>query len=192
MRADHRMFSGRVLLAQLGPLRLVDHSEDAREVVDRGAAVELFLDRLGEIVVRGFHVGEQRVAADRRDLHRAEHRPERRLLAPRDVAVPGVLAALPLVVRDEDHHFRVAGLGRHERMHFEVTELAEERDVLVGGDVLLAEEQHLVVEPGLLQLRKGAGVAEVAEIDAVHLGPDRRCERLHIDRHLFVAPVVLA
>ena len=40
-------------------------------------------------------------------------------------------------------------------MHLEVAEAAGERDVLRGGERLVAEEQHLVVEQGLAELGDG-------------------------------------
>ena len=107
-------------------------------------------------------------------LDGAQHRAPRRLLPPGDVAVPGVLVAAPVLVGDQHHHLGIPRLGRHERMHLELAELAAERDVLLGGDVLVAEEQHLVVEPRLVQRREGGRIAGLAQVDAADLGADRR------------------
>jgi hypothetical protein len=55
-------------------------------------------------------------------------------------------------------------------LHGRVVEVAEStaegREILVG-QILISEEQHLIVEPCLMDCRKGLGI-ERAQIDALH------------------------
>ena len=68
-------------------------------------------------------------------------------------------------------------------MVLELAEVPRERDVLGARDVLVAEEQHLVLEQQRADLREEPGVARGdAEIDVGQLGADRAGERLDLDR----------
>ena len=71
----------------------------------------------------------------------------------------------------QHHHLGEAPLGRHERVHLEVAEVAAEGDVLVGRDVLVAEEQDLVVDEGLLELGEGRVVERLGQVEPVISAP---------------------
>ena len=125
-----------------------------------------------------------RVAADRRAFDAAEHAAERRLLAPRGVGVPGVLVAVVRAVGRlvDAHEPGVVGIAAGDRMILELAEVPRERDVLRARDVLVAEEQHLVLEQQRADLGEQRGVARGdAEIDVGELGADRAGERLDLD-----------
>ena len=63
--------------------------------------------------------------------------------------MPVVLDATPVLVVADDEHLAVLLVERRDRMDLELAESPRERKMLLGGDVLLAEEQHLVVEQPL-------------------------------------------
>ena len=68
-------------------------------------------------------------------------------------------------------------------MILELAEVARERDVLGARDVLVAEEQHPVLEQQRADLRDEPGVARRdAEVDVGELGADRAGQRLDLDR----------
>ena len=87
-----------------------------------------------ETVVRGVHVGEERVAAGRRHRDRVQHRGHRRHRPPAHVAVPAVLVPADVGRLGEAHQLGELAVGRDERVHLEVTEAPGEGDVLRGGD----------------------------------------------------------
>ena len=63
-------------------------------------------------------------------------------------------------------------------MRLEVAEAAGEREVLLGGDVLVAEEDDLVLEQRAMDLVERLVVERLGQVDASDLGADRRAERL--------------
>ena len=94
------------------------------------------------------------VAADGGALDAAQHRAHRRGLAPGGVAVEGVLVVLGRAVEvlvDPDQA-GVVGVAAGDRVVLERAEPLGERDVLGAADVLVAEEQHLVLQQQRLEL----------------------------------------
>ena len=150
-----------------------------REVVDGDAAVDALFDLVGQALVGQVHIGEQGVAAHRRDLDGAQDRTERGNLAPGDIAVPGVLAAPALLVVGDGQHLGIAGLRRRERKQLQRSEAAAEVQVLLGGDVLVAEEHHLPVEQGATHLGELCVRETSREVDAFDLGANHRRQRAH-------------
>ena len=69
-----------------------------------------------------------------------------------------------------------------ERVDLERTELAAERNVLVDGDGLIAEEQDFPVHPGLVQVGKGFVVEGADTRAGDDFGADGAGEGLHADR----------
>ncbi len=83
-----------------------------------------------------------------RALDAAQHGAHRRGLAPGRVAVVGVLVVLGRAVEvlvDADQA-RVVGVAAGDGVVLERTEPLGERDVVGAADVLVAEEQHLVLQ----------------------------------------------
>ena len=67
-------------------------------------------------------------------------------------------------------------------MHLKVAEQSTEGDVLLLGDVLITQHQHLVVEPRFAEFLSRLG-RDVGQIDAGDLGADRGGERMDADGH---------
>ena len=65
-------------------------------------------------------------------------------------------------------------------MLLQVAEATREGQLVLGGDVLVAEEDHLVLEEGALDLGEG-GVVEVGQGDAADLGAERGAEGAYTD-----------
>ena len=75
------------------------------------------------------------------------------------------------------------GIAADDRMVLELAEAARERDVLGARDVLVAQEQHLVLEQQRADLGEQRVVARgVAEVHVGELGADRAGQRLDADR----------
>src|SRR6185369_12591915 len=86
--------------------------------------------------------------AHRRALDAAQDTPERRLLAPRRVGVPCVLVA---VVRHfgrlvDAYESRMIRIAAGDRVILELAEALRERDMLGARDVLVAQEQHAMLD----------------------------------------------
>jgi hypothetical protein len=111
--------------------------------------------------------------------------PERRLLAPRRIGVPGVLVAIDRRVGRfiDAHEARMVGIAARDRMVLELAEMASERDMLGTRDVLITEEQDPVLEQQGADFRDEPGIARGdAQIHVGQLGANRAGERLDLDR----------
>ena len=161
--------------------------EGSLDAVPGAQAGDLRLDALGQALVGQRHVDPDHVAAHLGRLGTPKHGPELRALAPRRVAVIGVLVLLrarvrTLVDQDQAGIFRIAA---HHRVVLERAEAPREGDVLGPGEVLVAQEQHLVLEQERFDLREQGVVARrVAEIDVDELGSDGAGQRLDLDRRV--------
>jgi hypothetical protein len=69
--------------------------------------------------------------------------------------------------------------GGEERWHVDLAEVGGEAHVVVDVDVLVAEEQHQMVEQRPADRRHRRVVERIAQVEAADLRPDRRRERLH-------------
>ncbi len=151
-------------------------TERLHVVVLGDEALDTVLDLVGQPLVRGVHVAEQRVAAGVGHLDRPQDRTLRRHLAPGDVVVPAVLVAAGVGVLGEADEFGQLVVVAQERVHFQFAETAGEVDVLLGGELLVAEEQHLVVDPRASQLLEhlvGERLRQVETLDdAAERGAD--------------------
>lgn len=111
-----------------------------------------------------------------------EDRPERGLREEREVGVPetpeGELLAL-LGFAHHGDHLGVTGHRLDEWHRAERPEPAAERHLLFGGEVLGAEEHHLVIEDGPADLGDD-GIREIAgKIDPADHGAARARDRGH-------------
>src|SRR4051795_2663969 len=183
--ADDGVLGVREALVQ-GVALLLGHrrAEAGLDAVPGLQALDLLLDVLGQPPVRLGHVHPDRVAADRRTLHATQHRPEGRGHAPRGVAVERVLVVLGLAVQVlvDACKAGVVRIAADDRVVLEGTEPLGEGNVLATGDVLVADEEHLVLQqqrPELGEERvvpRGLGQADVAQ-----LGADARGQRGDLD-----------
>ncbi len=110
-------------------------------------ALDAVLQLVGQALVGGVHVAEQRVAAGLWYLDRPQDRPLRRHLTPGDVVVPAVLVPTGVGVLGEADQLGTLVVVAQERVDLELPEPPREGDVLLGSELLVAEEQHLVVDP---------------------------------------------
>ena len=75
------------------------------------------------------------------------------------------------------------GVRLRERVMLERSEPSGESDLLVGRELLLAEEDHQVVVQRAFDARHGLGIIRCRrEVDPADLGTDRRGERYDIER----------
>jgi hypothetical protein len=175
MAGDHRMNRLRIgPVAHLlqGRAEIVPVAHHAR--MQRAQAVEEGPHRLRERLIRSVHVGEEGVAAARRHLVQAEDAADRGLRVAGDVRVPQV-ARIGLGVRIGAHldDPRMAG---HIALRVDVERAEVCREVAQGffAQRLIAEEQHQVFGPGVVQLRAGLRVERPSEVEAANLGADQR------------------
>ncbi|KAG1648181.1 Exotoxin PaxA [Nymphon striatum] len=99
-------------------------------------------------------------------------RPDRRLLRPRDVAMPLHRSDGPVGRGIDLEQLRETG---HLAVLLEVqfAHLATKGDVLLAGDVLVSKEQHLVLQPGGAN-RSHLRVVHTAEVHTPNLGSNGR------------------
>jgi hypothetical protein len=87
--------------------------------------------------------------------------------------VPGALVG----VDDQD-----LGMARDQAggggVHRQLTEEAAEGLLLLGGHVLIAEEDHLVLDEGVVDLLERGLLERPGQVHAEHLGADMGCELL--------------
>ena len=186
VRAHHRVLGIRELRVQCQALfRWHRRAKAGLDAVACAQAGDLRLDVFGQPLVGQHHVGPHRVAAHRRAFDAAQHAAEGRLLAPGGVGVPGVLVAVVgLVGRLVDaHQAGILGVAAGHRVVFEFAEVPREGHVLGARDVLVAEEQHPVLQQQLADLGDQRGIARGdAEVDVAQLCADCAGERLDPDR----------
>lgn len=122
-------------------------------VVQGGQAVEEGPHGRGEQLVGQVHVGEEGVAtaAALRNLRDVQHGAERGLGVGGAVGVPAVARDLPGLLRGLDlQDVRIGVLGRNGH-GVQLAEEGGEALVLLGRDVLVAEDQHMVGEERVLE-----------------------------------------
>ena len=135
--------------------------------------------RLGQPVVGVLQAGPHRVAADVGDLEHVEDRPEGRGVEEGHVGVPPVG---PVLLAVDGQHLGVAldvldhrvALGDHP-------ELPGEVGLLLGGELLVPEEDHVVAVEGGPHGRHRLLAQRPGEVDPGDLGPDQRGERADVE-----------
>jgi hypothetical protein len=175
-----------VLVAQQ-PLRCVEARESRDEVVHGPGAVDDVLHLLGEVVVGGRHVGPHGVASERRHLAQLENGSERRPFAEGDVGVPDVLERRDGPARLVEADDVLAGAGGEQGVGLQLAPVAREGTLLVGGEVLRPEEQHLPLQQGPVELVAQRGTERPRQVDALDDGADRA--RLGLDVEQSVRPL---
>jgi hypothetical protein len=139
---------------------------------------------LWERLPRAVHRAEARVAARRWNFERIERARLGRIGQVRHVGVPDGLAGAEAADGDAvfDHVRHDVDLGMPfdepaavflDRRLIERPEPAAEGDQIGVAELLVAKQQHRVLEPGTINLRKGR-VADRAEIDTTYFGAKRR------------------
>src|SRR5436190_3967104 len=115
-------------------------------------------------------VGEQRVAAARRDLARDEHRPHWRFVQVDRVGMPdrteGIALSLELFHLDDR---REAGDPLHQGVLDRHAEAFGKRKKLARRDVLVAQENHVVFQPRGAQYSHLIAGKRPGKIDSAHL-----------------------
>ncbi len=92
--------------------------------------------------------------------------------------MPGVFAALIVFVVEDLQDFRIFRILGPEGVHFQVAELSGEIQVLVGRDVLIAEEEHLIVHEGRTERRSQFFAYGLLQVDPIDGGANRWAQRV--------------
>jgi hypothetical protein len=154
---------------------LVEAAIDRLAIVNGGQALEIGLQAVRQRLIGGVHRGEQRVAAFGRAGLDVEDAAHRRLEVTTHVGVPALaVGARRVLVGMDDHQLGAAGLMRRRGMDVQLAEQPAERHVLVGRDVLVAEEDDAVLGQRPMQLVLLAVAERRAEVDAGDLRADDR------------------
>ena len=146
-------------------------------------AFDSFLHRVGQEFVGAIHAVEVRVAAGRRDLQRVKDARLRRILQVRHVRVPGCLAGAQAsdgraIFHDvgDDVNFGMpfdeAAPGFLNRRPIQISESFAERDQIVIGQILSAEQKNRMVEPGSIDAREIIRVNR-SQIDSLNFRSER-------------------
>ncbi|MNY13014.1 hypothetical protein D3C86_1461260 [compost metagenome] len=132
--------------------------------------LRLYLVR--QMLVSLHHVGPHGVATDWRALQATQHAAQRRRLAPGGVGVPGVLVTVDRTVRilvDLDQA-RVIRVAADDRVILQFAEASGKGRMLGASDVLVAQEQHPMLEQLDADLGEQAVVMDgVSQFDANQL-----------------------
>ena len=127
-------------------------------------------------------VREERVATGRRELDRVQDRAEIRLVEEGDVGVPAATEVGAVVGHGDDvDDFGVVGVALDERVRVELAEPAPERDLLVGGEVLIAEHEDVVFDERGADRGEGGGIDRCGEIEPADLGTEHAGDRQQVE-----------
>jgi hypothetical protein len=151
------------------------------DVVHRAQTVDQLAHRRGQRLVRGVHAREARVTAELGQLHGAQDRPHRRIGEERVVAVPLVGALAHRMDLIQHHDLRRVLVHGLEGRHVHGAEAQRELELLLVVDVLVAEEEHEVVEQRLAQTSDVVVGERQPQVDAADLGADRQRQRPDLD-----------
>ncbi len=185
VRADHRVLPGQgfhlhagALQALLARLRSIGLGRG----VDAGEPVEHLSEPLRESLVRLVLIGEDRVAAIGRNLDGVQHARHRRLRQIGRVRVPDA-AEVGLLVRELQHgrDHRALGQSLELRVLHRLAEATGEGELLARRELLVAKEDHQVVQQGLADLRDDRIGERRRDIHTVDLGAERSGHRLRFD-----------
>jgi hypothetical protein len=168
----------------VGELRLecqpfVQRHCSAEAGLDAVAGAQVFdsgLYIVWQVLIGQHHVRPQGVAAYRRAFHTAQHTPHGRSLTPGGIGVPGIFIAVVGLVRAlvDLHQPRVLRVAPGHRVVLQLAEATGEGHVLGTAEVLVAQEQHTVLEQLLAQLgEQFVIVNRIGQVDATHLSTDR-------------------
>ena len=149
MGADHRVLGIGILRLQRMALFFGHPRAEGRlDRVPRLEAVDRRLDVIGQVGIGLGHVRPHRIAADRRAGDAAQHRAHWRVVAPGCIAVPSVFEVVGrrILVLVDLHQTGIFGIAADHRMVFKRPEALGKGDVIGARDVLIAQEQHLVLE----------------------------------------------
>ncbi|MNQ81286.1 hypothetical protein D3C85_963000 [compost metagenome] len=195
MGKHHRVFSGRVLRGhrmtffawQLGTKGLLG-------TVFCVQAVDPLLDGLWQLFVSHHHVGPHGVSAGLRPHFAAQYRSAGRRLLVGDIGMPEVFAAglfdialgfTRIEIAIQHQQLVRLRMARRQGMGFQFAELRGEVLLLQGGDVLVAKEQHFVLQPQRPDFCDQFGIlGSVGQVDVTEFGTDGGGANLHLDRML--------
>src|SRR5580704_15157058 len=192
MSADDRMLDLAVrVLAIVEPHRLVAGIVTTHRVEPIGPARAVYrrhvaehrLHAVRQRVIGEVLAGKHRIAANRRHLASIEHRAQGRSLEIADIGVPAAaeIARLVFLLTDFED-LLVVGHTLDEFMDLQLAEAAAEGEVLVGGQVLVAEEDHLVVGERVADFADRRVIELLRQVDAGDLGAERPRNPVHRNR----------
>jgi hypothetical protein len=150
--------------------------------VHRAKVRDHFSERVAELLVDGFHVCPERVAADFRHDLTSQDRVFRRILPKGGVAVPHVRGQDRVVLVIVEHEDFGEFALRPHRMDFELAEHPAHLDVLLRGQMLIADHDHLVLDQGGLESRKCLRIHGLLEIKAMDFSPQLRAQALDLEQ----------
>ena len=130
MGADDRVLHQREFLVQGGRVLAEALGEDAGDIVHGRHPAETGFQVFIEILIGHDHVREERVTTDFGKLDGAQDGPQRRLLAPGHIGMPGVLHATRIGTVDDAEHFAVRLVLRRGGVDLKFAKGAGEGDVL--------------------------------------------------------------
>jgi hypothetical protein len=137
------------------------------------------LESVAQARIGRLHVGPERVAADLRDDLAAQDRVFGRVLPESRIAVPDIGGEDRIVLVVVEHqNLRKLALRAHG-MDLELAEQPADGDVLRGGQVLVAQDQHLVLDQGRFESPRGRGAHVLLEIETMDLRAQPGAQPLH-------------
>src|SRR5687767_1276580 len=117
--------------------------------IDGQQPFEHRLQTVGQRLVRQVHVGEERVAAIRRDLAGDQHARHRWHVEVGGIGVPHAAEVHALVLElQHGNDLRILRQSLHEGILDRLTEAAPEGEELRRREILIPEEDHQMIEPG--------------------------------------------
>ena len=131
------------------------------------------LHLVGQPLISGMHAGPHGVAAAIGQYLGIEDRPHIGLLIAGNIRMPGGGCILFLRVGMQRQDFRMPLNARCDRMHMQCSEAPPEILVLIGRQMLIAEEDHLIFNQRVMDLLKCLIADILGQVDAA----DHRAKR---------------
>ena len=190
-RLPHRRHRGLFLLGQR--LQRGQRVQMA-EIVPRLASLHLALQRVGQRLIHGVHVGELGLAAGAAGLHAMQQRADAWNGAIAAVGVPELRqrhllhrrmirrhqVAVVVHVGDAEDLLHAARADDVLMEDLRLAEAAGEFDMLGVGDVLAGKHQHEMLHPHIMQRLERRRIERCAHVDAAHLGAERGMQRANL------------
>ena len=190
-RLPHRRHRGLLFLGQRLQRSQRVHMA---EIVPCLASRHLALQRVGQRLIHGVHVGELRLTAGAAGLHAMQQRAGARNGAIAAVGVPELRqrhllhrrmirrhqVALVVHVGDAEDLLHAARADDVLMEHLRFAETAGEFDMLGVADMLAGKHQHEVLHPHVMQRLERRRIERCAHVDAAHLGAERGMQRANL------------
>ena len=148
-------------------------AENTRIGMDGVQVVDLAAEFIGQVLIRGMHVGKERIAAHGWNHAATENRSKRRLFSPGNITMPTVLARFRVFIVVNHNDLGVVRVVCGEGMDLEFAKTSTKGDMVLAAHILVAEENNLPIQERLPDFRDCLIAALAIHAEAGDLSTNR-------------------